>query len=97
MQCKVSTSASAFEVDEFCGAHSPLKRGIHIIHHIGYVPCFKVTVLILDVGDHLFLNQVSYMTLHGGFKRFPLLRESRDKEINTAHPCYRMVDKKVYL
>ena len=37
-------------------------------------------------------GQVSNLTSHGGFERFPVLRETLDKEIVEAHPCYRIAD-----
>ena len=68
--------------------------GTYSIHDIGSVPCLKLTVLILVVSDHMFLSQVSYLISHGGFERFPVLKESLDKEVVQAHPCYRIVDSK---
>ena len=76
----------------FYGAHSLLVRVSHTIHDI--TPSLKITILLVDVCDHLFLSQVSYLTFHGGFERLAVFGRSPDEEIIQAHPDYRIINNK---
>ena len=88
----VSVSANGCEVEDSVALILVLRGALTT--YVTSVPCFKVTILVLDVGEHMFLSEVSYLTSHGGFECSLMLRESIDKEIVEAHPCYKILHSK---